>query len=378
MSVTINGTSGLTFNDASTQNTAATGFGFKNRLINSDMRIDQRNAGASVTGTTAFPVDRFAIRISGGGSGVITAQRSTTVPDGQGFVNSLLLQATTVDTSIAAAEAYWLQQKIEGFNTADFGFGAASASTVTLSFWVRSSVTGTFSTVLQNSAGNRSYVSEYTISSADTWEKKTITVTGDTSGTWLVDNGNGLSVFFCLAVGSTYQQTANSWGTTAFATGSPNQVNFMNTLNSTFYITGVQLEKGSTATSFDYRPYGTELDLCQRYYQVIQNTGAGTGSAAGDGGFIALAAFDTASAYGSLLFQQTMRASPTISLSDTPANTIALYWNGTASDCDNFVVNNTSAQRAELGFSATSNFTAGNAAWARIKVNKSVNISAEL
>jgi hypothetical protein len=295
MTVSVNGTTGITFNDASIQNTAATGFGFKNRIINGAMMIDQRNAGASVTGTTAFPVDRFAIRISGGGSGVITAQQSAIVPSGQGFVNSLLLQATTVDTSIGASEAYWLQQKIEGFNTADFGFGTAGASTVTLSFWVRSSVTGTFSTVLQNSAGNRSYVSEYTISSADTWEKKTITVAGDTSGTWLTTNGIGVSVLFALAVGSTYQQTPNSWGATAFATGSSSQMNFMNTLNSTFYITGVQLEKGSTATSFDYRPYGTELALCQRYYWKGTAWGyAGTSQ----GSFVS--------------FPTTLRASPTV------------------------------------------------------------------
>jgi len=299
----------ITFPDASTQNTSPK-TGFVNRIINGGMTIDQRNAGVALTGTTAYAVDRFAVRIAGGGGGVITAQRSTTVPSGQGFINSLFLQATTTDTSIGAAEAYWLQQKIEGFNTSDFGYGASGAATVTLSFWVRSSVTGTFSTVLQNSAGNRSYVSEYTISAANTWEKKTITVTGDTSGTWLTDNGTGVSVLFCLAVGSTYQQTANSWGTTAFATGSPSQVNFMNTLNSTFYITGVQLEKGSVATPFEFRSIGQELALCQRYFNK-------------SGGQNSHAASYTATVWiGDVFYKVSMRATPTIVITGPNSGTV--------------------------------------------------------
>ena len=301
---------GLVFSDSSIQTAAASPYVLKNRIINGDMRIDQRNAGASVTGTTVYAVDRFATRISGGGGGVLTVQRSTTVPTSQGFVNSLFLQATTADTSIGAAEAYWVQQRIEGFNTADFGFGAANASTVTLSFWVRSSVTGTYSTVLQNSAGNRSYVSEYTISAANTWEYKTITITGDTSGTWLTDNGVGVSVFFCLAVGSTYQQAANSWGTVSFATGSPNQVNFMNTLNSTFYITGVQLEIGTSATPFERRLYNQELANCQRYYFKLLNTASGNLYVSSICG-----AYDTTRAFGALSLPVSMRATPTASYS---------------------------------------------------------------
>jgi hypothetical protein len=376
MTVSINGTSGLVFNDASTQATAATGFGFKNRLINGDMRIDQRNNGASVTltGGNTYPVDRFVGQNNNSNSAVVTSQQSTTVPTG--FKNSVVATVTT-GGAVAASDRTFLAQFIEGYNIADLGFGTASASTVTLSFWVRSSVTGTFGGSLSNSAVNRAYPFTYTISAANTWEQKSVTVAGDTSGTWLTDNGVGLRVYFALGVGTDRQGTAGVWGSADYrsATGA---TNIVTTTGATFYITGVQLEKGSTATSFDYRPYGTELMLCERYYQVIQNTGAGTGLAPQDGGFIQLAAFDTTSAYGGIVFQQTMRASPTISLSDTPANTINLLWNGVSSDCDSFAVNNTSVQRAEVAFSATSNYTSGNAVWARIKQNKSVNISAEL
>jgi hypothetical protein len=268
MSVTINGTSGVVFNDASTQATAATGFGFKNRLINGAMVIDQRNAGASVTQTTAdlFPVDRWII------SGTVTSkftgqQNAGAVTPPAGFVNYLGITSSSAYT-VGAAEQFFIRQKIEGFNVADFVWGTANASTVTLSFWVRSSLTGTFGGSLTNSAQTRSYPFTYTISVANTWEQKTITVAGDTSGTWLTTNGVGLFVFLGLGVGSTLSGTAGAWAAAGYfsATGATSVVG---TNGATFYITGVQLEKGSTATSFDYRPYGTELALCQRYYYRI-------------------------------------------------------------------------------------------------------------
>jgi hypothetical protein len=169
--------------------------------------------------------------------------------------------------------------KVEGLNTADLAWGTANAATVTLSFWARSSLTGTFGGVLQNSAGNRSYPFTFTINSANTWEKETITIAGDTSGTWLTTNGIGITLLFGLGIGSTYSGTAGAWsGSTLFsATGATSVVG---TSGATFYITGVQLERGSTATSFDYRPYTTELQLCQRYLPcfsasaVSQTTGS--------------------------------------------------------------------------------------------------------
>jgi hypothetical protein len=266
MSVTINGTSGLVFNDASTQNTAATGFGFKNRIINGAMQIDQRNAGASVAVTTAsqYTLDRWAVASSTSFGGQLTAQRSTTAPTG--FINSLGLTVTTADSSIGATEYYAAIHRIEGNNIADLGWGTANAQTVTMSFWVRSSLTGTFGGSLRNNDSNRSYVFTYTISAANTWEYKTITIAGDTTGTWLTDNGCGIDIFWSVGTGSTYRSsTVSSWQAGVFLAPS-SQTQLISTSGATFYITGVQLEKGSTATSFDYRPYGTELALCQRYY----------------------------------------------------------------------------------------------------------------
>jgi len=237
--------------------------GMKNRIINGAMMIDQRNAGASVTPATgAYTLDRWRTEQSGGG--VYTVQQSTTAPTG--FKNSLLVTVTTADASIAAGDYYDFEQFIEGFNAIDLAWGTASASPVTLSFWVRSSVVGTFAGSFVNSDANRAYVFTYTINAANTWEQKTVTVPGCTDGTWLTTNGRGIGLYFDLGNGSTYQGAAGSW-LTSYAIGTSSSVKLISTVGATFYITGVQLEKGSTATSFDYRPYGTELALCQRYYQ---------------------------------------------------------------------------------------------------------------
>jgi hypothetical protein len=254
--------------------------GFRNRIINGDCRIDQRNAGASVTPTSGqYSVDRWACYLTQASK--FTIQRSTTAPEG--FVNSLLVTSSSA-YSVTSSDFFLLNQAIEGFNIADLGWGTANAQTVTLSFRVRSSLTGTFGGSLTNSANNRSYPFTYTISSANTFETKTITIAGDTSGTWLTDNGAGIKVWFGLGVGSTLSGTAGSWsGSTFFsATGATSVVG---TNGATFYITGVQLEKGSTATSFDYRPYGTELALCQRYFEKSYPIGTAIGSGGGSSVF---------------------------------------------------------------------------------------------
>ena len=244
--------------------------GFRNRIINGDMRIDQRNAGASVNTNGAYPVDRFLQLMSGGG--VLTSQRSTTSPSD--FINSIFTTVSTADASIAAGDYYLLRHVIEGLNVTDLNWGATAASAgktataVTLSFKVRSSVTGTFSGSLTNSAEDRSYPFTYSIASANTWTNISVTIPGDTSGTWLTDNGVGIRVNFDLGTGSTRLGTANAWGGATYfgATGS---VQLISTVSATFYITGVQLEAGSVATPFERRPYGTELALCQRYFELM-------------------------------------------------------------------------------------------------------------
>jgi len=247
---------------------AVNSLGFRNRIINGDMRIDQRNAGAVITGVTTatgrvFPVDRtgFANQTDG----VCTTQQSATAP--AGFKNSLYATVTTADASIGVAQYCTLNQRVEGFNVSDLGWGTADAQAVTISFWVQSSITGTYCISIYNSGGARSYVATYTVNVANAWEQKTITIAGDTSGTWLSTNGIGFHLNFCLSTGTTYQQAAGAWGTTAFAIGSPAQTQWVSTLGATFYITGVQLEAGAVATPFERVNYTGQLAMCQRYYE---------------------------------------------------------------------------------------------------------------
>jgi hypothetical protein len=261
MSIAISGTTGITLDG---QFNSASSMGFKNRIINGAMVIDQRNAGAAVTANGAYPVDRFLVSFSA--DGAYSAQQSSITP--AGFINSAKFTTTTADASLTGVQRLGFVQRIEGLNIADLAWGTASAATVTLSFWVRSSLTGTFGGTLKNSDNNRSYPFTYTISVADTWEQKSVTIAGDTSGTWLTTNGVGIRLEFGLGCGPDGSGTAGAWTASNLfsATGA---LSVIGTLNATWYITGVQLEKGSTATSFDYRPYGTELTLCQRYYYKL-------------------------------------------------------------------------------------------------------------
>jgi hypothetical protein len=251
--------------------------GFRNRIINGDMRIDQRNAGASVTPANGgadyiYTLDRWRV-FSQANSKFSIQQNAGAVTPPAGF-NNYLGVTSLAATSVGASDLYLLGQRIEGFNFADFGWGTANAQTITLSFWVRSSLTGTFGGALQNSAVNRSYPFAYTISAANTWEQKTITIAGDTTGTWVGStNGAGCTLQIGLGVGSSFSGTAGAWaGSGLFsATGA---VSVVATSGATFYITGVQLEAGSVATPFERRPYGTELALCQRYFEKSFDQGA--------------------------------------------------------------------------------------------------------
>jgi hypothetical protein len=244
-------------------------YGFRNRIINGDMRIAQRGT-AAVTTNGAFPVDRFLV--SNSTDGAYSGQQDTSAPTG--FINSVKYTVTTEDSSIGATQWTAFRQKIEGTNVSDLAWGTASAKTVTLSFWVRSSLTGTFGGGITNSGQSRCYPFTYTISVADTWEYKTVTIAGDTTGTWLTTTGSGIELFWDLGVGSTYRGPPGSWSGTLYL-GATGATDVISTLNATWYITGVQLEVGSVATPFERRPYGTELALCQRYYFRVNASGTG-------------------------------------------------------------------------------------------------------
>jgi len=233
--------------------------GMKNRIINGNMVIDQRNAGAAVTTSSSYVTDRFAQAFA---NASCSFQQVSDAPTG--FINSLKLTVTAGSAPSVGTNNVILQ-KIEGLNVTDFGLGTANALTFTLSFWVKGSVTGTYAVSFTNSAFNRSYVATYTINSANTWEQKSVTIAGDTSGTWLTTNGIGLQAIWDFGSGTNLNTTAGSWQAGNYYRTSA-CTTIASTTNATLQITGVQLEVGSAATTFDFRSYGTELALCQRYY----------------------------------------------------------------------------------------------------------------
>jgi len=237
---------------------------FRNLIINGDMAVAQRGASFAAVTNTAYMLDRYTY-VQGGTTGVITVTQDTDVPNEE-FDFSLKVDVTTADAAVAAGDVAAISQYVEAFNTSALQLGTATAATFTLSFWVKSPKTGAHYVTIQNNASDRSYPALYTVSVADTWEKKTITITGDTTGTWVRGtNGIGIKVHFTLICGTNYHGTADTWnaGTDWAASGVVNC--FDNTANN-FYITGVQLEVGSSATDFEHVPYDYQLRRCQRYY----------------------------------------------------------------------------------------------------------------
>jgi len=293
----------------------ATSLSWRNRIINGDMRVAQR-------GTTAvndnYPVDRWWCGENTSGAALF--QQSATAPTG--FVNSILATCSTGGSATGSQYAT-LGQNIEGSNVYDFAYGTAAAKQVTLSFWVRSSVTGTYCVAFRNTHGitaRQSYIAEYVISASNTWERKTIVVPGPTSGIWTVDTSTGLSVNFDLGSGSSWNTTANTWTAGAGPSGggylrTSNQANVIGTTGATFYLTGVQLELGSVATPFEMLQYEKQLELCQRYYARLSslsgnNVGFGAG-ATWQGG----ASAGRALVY--VKYPQQMRSTPTVTQSGT-------------------------------------------------------------
>ena len=289
---------------------------FRNRIINGAMVIDQRSAGASTTVTANgyYSCDRW-LTFSSQSSKYSIQQNAGAVTPPSGFSNYIGVTSLSA-YSITSTDYFVLIQKVEGYNIADLAWGTASAATITLSFWVRSSLTGTFGGALRGGTGEgRSYPFTYTISAANTWEQKSVTIAGDTTSTWASTNSSGVQVQFGLGVGTSNSGTAGSWQASGLnsATGATSVVG---TSGATFYITGVQLEKGSTATSFDYRPYGQELSLCYRYFQRRSTEGVTYGQIA-TGGLIG-----SNTLYQTINLLQTMRVAP--SMSSSAANTFSV------------------------------------------------------
>jgi len=272
----------------------------KNRIINGEFKISQYNGTSVKSSVSGYFIDRWS-GLTGAGTitPVLSGQQVSDAP--AGFINSVKMTVTTAGTG-----TYYslLRQYIEGYNISDLGFGGANAKTVTLSFWVKSSIAGTYAVALQNAAADRTYTSNYTITSANTWQQITVTVAGDTSGTWAVDNTAGMLVTFDLGTSTGTQATPNTWGNYSIYTSS--SIKWASTLSATFQVTGVQLEVGSSATGFEYVNYQTSLANCQRYAELITSvTNWET---------FVLQAENNNTAYGSMKFAVTKRTSPTMSV----------------------------------------------------------------
>jgi hypothetical protein len=279
----------------------------RNRIINGAMTISQRLGTSSVTPTTLYSqytLDRWTFNGSQASKASVQQDAGGVTPPA-GFTDYLGITSLSA-YSVTSSDFFAINQYVEGFNIADLGFGAAGAQPVTLSFWVRSSLTGTFGGNIGNSAGNRNYVFSYTISAANTWEYKTVTIPGDTTGTWLTTNGVGFQLGFCIGSGSNFIDTANAWyGSARYApTG---QTSIVGTNGATFYITGVQLEEGTAASPFENRLIGTELALCQRY--CMKWLGNQTNEIISGGAFNA---YSSTNAQGAVAPPVTMRSTPTI------------------------------------------------------------------
>jgi hypothetical protein len=318
----------------------------RNKIINGDMRIDQRNAGATIANNTAgtqFSVDRW--NIFGQQASKFNAQQSSTAP--AGFTSSLLITSASAYTPLTG-DRFIFRHKVEGNNISDLAWGTSSAKYTILSFWVRSSITGTYGGVIHNDSQTRSFPYTYIISQANTWEYKTVAISGCTDGTWETGTATGIQIWFSLGAGATYQSsTSGAWVSSGNPTTPIGCVDLVATNGATFYITGVQLEKGTVATPFEHRLYGTELALCQRYCYVV---GGSTGGARIGSGFV----FSTTGAIGTITFPTIMRGSPSFSgnTSVTINDSISGY------TVSNITLNDSNVQFAAFNLTSTG-LTAG-------------------
>ena len=296
---------------------------FRNIIINGDMSQAQRGTStSSITSDNTYPsCDRWKLRLTT--LGTWTQSQSTTVPTGQGFATSLKMDCTTADASPAAGDRVFVKQAIEGQNLQYLKKGTSSAESTTVSFWVRSNKTGTYICEFYDEDNSRSISKSYTISSADTWEKKELTFAGDTTGAFGNDNGDSLGLHFWLGAGSTYSSgTLNtSWGSATNANRAVGQVNLADSTSNEWYVTGVQFEVGTAASDFEFLPVDVNLQRCKRYFQNLAPTGL-------DNIRMGIGENKTTTISGVYIkFEPEMRATP--SLSSTAANTFSLYHSAT-------------------------------------------------
>jgi len=340
----------------------------RNLIINGAMEVSQRGTSFTSTANAAYTLDRFTWYDTG--AGVVDISQATDTPNGN-FKNSLKVDVTTADSSLAAGDLYAIIQNIEGTVSSQLGWGTSDAKNVIVSFWIKSPKTGTHSVAVQNSAQNRSRSEEFTVSAANTWEYKSVSFIGDTSGTWLTTTGVGVRIAFPLAAGSTFTQAAGSWGTGNIY-ASTNQVNCMDDAANNFFITGIQLETGGASTPFEHRSYADELARCQRYYTVINDNLTGDSN---DYPVYALARWDASNMVMTMPLPTSLRASATVTR--TGAN-IQMQQAGSSTDVSTVAHINTGRTqvtiRGTVGYTPSSQ-TAGVAVFL---TGARINLDAEL
>jgi len=376
-SITTQSATGVIFSDSSSLTAAASPYVLKNRIINGAMVIDQRNAGAATTPSATgvvYNLDRWCYANTQASKLTIQQTPSATetgyaVRVGAGFTNYLSTTVASAYTPLTG-DLFAIEQMIEGLNIADLAWGTSSAKTVTLSFWVNSSLTGTFGGAISNSALDRSYPFTYTISVANTWEQKTITIAGDTTGTWLTTNGIGIRLYLSLGAGATYTGTAGAWAAGGY-TNATGATNVIATASATWRVTGVQLEVGSTATPFERRLYNQELANCQRYFTLIAS---GDLKSTGVGYY-----YSATSAYGNFSLPVTMRTTPTL-YQTTGTDYYRLYRNANNDGVNSFTIGDgTTPQALEFYNSSEASGTVGQAGfWRTGSASSYLAVQAEL
>ena len=347
--------------------------GRKNILYNGAMKISQRGTSFAAIGNTDYSLDRWSFQNSTIGTYTVTQDSSGPA----GFANSYKIDCTTADASPAAGDQMYIKQKIEGQDVQHLKKGTASAESITASFWVKSNKTGDMQVNLYDKDNTRIIGNTVTINAADTWEQKSLTFAGDTTGAFNDDNAQSLQIELWFDSGSNYSSGAvptswearveadrNAGGTLALADSTSNYLNF----------TGVQLELGSTATEFEHRSYGEELALCQRYYQKYENTG---NINANDGALFNTCVWNTTDTFSAFVYINPMRTSPSVGFSDTTANSLTLFVAGSSSTPTSWAINNSSDTRLEFLLKSSS-LTTGEAGWVRLSANKFMYLDAEL
>ena len=346
----------------------------RNLIINGAMQVAQRGTSVnSINGTVVYCADRMVCFTRG--SGAATFSQDTDVPSGQGFGNSLKVDVTTVDTSLAGNDLYLVDQRLEGQNLQQLAKGSSGAKSVTVSFWVKSPKTGTHIVELFDDANTRQVSQAYTIAAANTWEYKTLTFDGDTSGALPNDNSKAFTVRWFLAAGTDYTSgTLNtSWAANTVANRAVGQVNVFDNTSNNFYLTGVQLEVGDTATPFEHRSYGQELALCQRYYYRIDSP---IGGNVNDGAFGTSAQYNSTLNFASVRFPVSVRAATTLSYSSS--SDFQLVGGSTGTVPTAFAINANTRTTAELMITTSSFGTSGQANWIRLQSGGWIAFDAEL